>query len=155
MGATDVKEVLPLAAVLRKTAGITFVMLRLKDGQGRTVSHNVYWMAPRHDFTGLRQMPGAKVDVKLLKTEDSRSDRMWTLQLSNVSGQLAFFLNPQVIRKGEEVLPSFWSDNYFSIPAHGTVTVTVSCPLSEVQDGKEGLRVEGWNLEKQEMSLGK
>lgn len=66
----------------------------------------------------------------------------WTLQFTNVSPRLAFFLNPQLIRDGEEVLPSYWSDNYFSIPAGNTVTVRVSCPGGKTPQ----LRLEGWNI---------
>ncbi len=61
---------------------------------------------------------------------------------TNTTPRLAFFLNPQVIRDGEEVLPSYWSDNYFSIPARGSVTVRVSCPAGSTPQ----LRLEGWNI---------
>ncbi|HMH21071.1 MAG TPA: glycoside hydrolase family 2 TIM barrel-domain containing protein [Puia sp.] len=128
MDTTDTKEVTPLADILRKTEGISFVLLSLKDKTGKQISHNVYWMSPHHDFTKLKQMPAARIQVKVLRSEKIKNDREWTLQFSNVSGQLAFFLNPQLIVGGEEVLPSFWSDNYFSVPAGGTVTVKVSCP---------------------------
>jgi hypothetical protein len=167
LGATDVKEVLPLAAVLQKTEGISFVLLRLKDNQGRTLSHNVYWMAPNHDFTRLRQMPAAHVEMKLLKGENTKNNMTWTVQFSNLSDQLAFFLNAQLIKDGEEILPSFWSDNYFSIPGHGTVTVTVTCPTAVTRQSGEvmldgsgstadrmpALRLDGWNLSEKEMGL--
>jgi hypothetical protein len=147
LGTTDVKQVLPLGALLRKTAGISFVVLELKDEQGKTISHNVYWMSPRHDFKGLRQMARATVDMKILKAEQSGSDRVWTLRFTNTSRQLAFFLNPQLTKEGEEVMPSFWSDNYFSLASGESSTVTVSCPAAELGSVEPGLRLEGWNLE--------
>ena len=150
---TDVREVLPLTEILRKTSGISFVVLSLKDGQGRQLSHNVYWLSPGHDFKGLKQMPAAQVAVKVLKEEKTKTEQVWTLQFRNGSGQLAFFLNPQLIRGGEEVLPSFWSDNYFSLSAGEVRTVKVSCPLAGKTGGKTSLRLEGWNVIEQEQEL--
>jgi Exo-beta-D-glucosaminidase Ig-fold domain/Glycosyl hydrolases family 2/Glycosyl hydrolases family 2, TIM barrel domain/Beta-galactosidase jelly roll domain len=152
LNTTDVKEILPLRAVLQKATGISFLVLELKDGGGKSISHNVYWMSPKHDFKGLRQMPKATVNVKVLRSERSGSDNSWTLQFTNSSRQLAFFLNPQLIKQGEEVLPSFWSDNYFSLPAGESATVTVSCPVTELGGIAPELRLEGWNLEGQTMS---
>ncbi|HTI11966.1 MAG TPA: glycoside hydrolase family 2 TIM barrel-domain containing protein [Puia sp.] len=150
---TDAREVLPLAEVLRKTTGISFVSLSLKDSQGKSLSHNVYWMSPAHDFTTLRQMPAAEVRVKVMKGEKKGSYTTWSLQFTNVSKQLAFFLNPQVIKAGEEVLPSYWSDNYFSLPAGQTVQVTVSCPMAALAGTLPQLRLEGWNIRSQSLLL--
>ena len=142
---TDVMEVLSLKDILRATPGISFVSLRLLDAAGKMVSQNVYWMSPGHDFTALRKMPAAVVQVSVLRTERTADNITWTLRFSNDSHQLAFFLNPQVIKDGEEVLPSYWSDNYFSIPAGKEVTVTVSCPATLVKGASPQLRLEGWN----------
>ncbi len=157
---TDTKPVLSLAETLRKTQGISFVALSLKDASGKPLSHNVYWMSPGHDFTTLRQMRKARVTVKLVKVEKgSRSgatpekNDAWTLQFTNVSNQLAFFLNPQVMQGEEEVLPSYWSDNYFSIPAGKTVTVTVSVPQTALGKTNPKLRLDGWNLATQNLDL--
>ncbi|HXB90848.1 MAG TPA: glycoside hydrolase family 2 TIM barrel-domain containing protein, partial [Puia sp.] len=154
---TDTKEVLPLREVLRQANGISFVLLRLKDAAGRVLSQNVYWMSPGHDFTGLRQMPSSEVEGKVLKKEKGEAGMKgaaagsgemyttWTLQFRNDSKRLAFFLNPQIVQEGEEILPSYWSDNYFSIPAGQAITVTVSCPSAGVQS-QPMLRLEGWNI---------
>jgi exo-1,4-beta-D-glucosaminidase len=150
---TDVRKVLSLAEMLRKTAGISFVSLSLKDGKGTALSHNVYWMSPGHDFTALRQMPAAHVQVKVLGTEKKNAYTAWTLQFTNVSHQLAFFLNPQLIKDGEEVLPSYWSDNYFSVPAGRSVVVRVDCPTALLNGGLPQLRLEGWNTAEQYFRL--
>jgi len=142
---TATKEVVSIKEVLQKTDGISFVLLRLRDALGSTVSQNVYWMAPGHDFLALRQMPSSRVQTKVLDSARKDGYTSWTLQVSNVSSQLAFFLNPQVVREGEEVLPSYWSDNYFSIPAGQKITVKVSCPTT-MTGPKPQLRLEGWNI---------
>ncbi|HXO75671.1 MAG TPA: glycoside hydrolase family 2 TIM barrel-domain containing protein, partial [Puia sp.] len=142
---TDTKTVLSIKEVLKKTTGVSFVLLRLKDNQGRPLSHNVYWMSPGHDFTTLKSMPSAHVQTKVLSKEKKGEYNYWTIRFSNVSSQLAFFLNPQIVNNGEEVLPSYWPDNYFSIPAGQSVTVTVSCPAALTGPAPD-LRLEGWNI---------
>ncbi|MEP7144563.1 MAG: glycoside hydrolase family 2 TIM barrel-domain containing protein [Ferruginibacter sp.] len=150
---TATKKLLDLKTLLRDTHEISFVLLSLEDRQGKQVSRNVYWMSPGHDFTTLRQMPKAIVQVKLISEKKINNTITRTVKFSNVSKQLAFFLNPQLISNGEEILPCFWSDNYFSIPAGQSVTVTVSCSIKSDPQNRAGLRLEGWNLPKQEINL--
>ena len=55
----------------------------------------------------------------------------WTLQFTNTAPTAGIFPQSAGHREnGEEILPSYWSDNYFSIPAGKSVTVTVSCPAA-------------------------
>jgi exo-1,4-beta-D-glucosaminidase len=143
---TDVKEVLPIKSVLQQTTGISFVLLRLKDARGKTLSRNVYWMSPGHDFADLRAMPSAQVQPSIVATEKTSGYTNWTIRFTNGSSRLAFFLNPQVIVGSEEVLPSYWSDNYFSIPAGQSITVKVSCPAAALAGHIPQLRLEGWNI---------
>jgi Exo-beta-D-glucosaminidase Ig-fold domain/Glycosyl hydrolases family 2/Glycosyl hydrolases family 2, TIM barrel domain/Glycosyl hydrolases family 2, sugar binding domain len=140
---TDVKEVLSLRDILSQTTGVSFVLLNLKDAAGKTLSQNVYWMSPGHDFADLHAMPSATVRTTVTNRRQEGAFSEWTLQFTNTAPRLAFFLNPQIIgNDGEEILPSYWSDNYFSIPAGQSVTVKVSCPASKTPK----LRLEGWNI---------
>lgn len=143
---TDAKAVLSLRDILQQTKDVSFVLLKANDREGRTLSQNVYWMSPGHDFRSLRQMPQAGVQTRVLAMEKKGAYTSWTIEFTNVSSQLAFFLNPQVTKDGEEILPSYWSDNYFSIPAGKTITVKVSCPAAELAGAVPQLRLEGWNI---------
>jgi hypothetical protein len=53
----------------------------------------------------------------------------------------------------EEVLPSFWSANYFSLAPGESVTITVGCPPAKLNGGLPVLKVEGWNIEESEIAL--
>ena len=150
---TGTKQVLNLSDALRKIKGISFVLLQLKDKGGKLVSHNTYWMSPGHHFTDLVNMPKADVNCKVIHAEKKNDYASWTIRFENNSSRLAFFLNPQVIKNGEEVLPSYWTDNYFSISAKQTLTVTVSCPLKEIGSSATALRMEGWNIETKNIEL--
>jgi beta-galactosidase/beta-glucuronidase len=150
---SDVKKVLSLGSILQGKENISFVVLNLKDANGKYISHNTYWMAPNQNYLSLSRMPSSKLQVKIIKSAKEKDLNTWTLQLTNVSRQLAFFINPQIIKDGEELLPSFWSENYFSLATNESITITVSCPLEKLKQSSPMLRIEGWNVEKQEFNL--
>jgi beta-galactosidase/beta-glucuronidase len=153
LDSTDVEPVFRLAGIIPTTDSIFFIALNVKDPRGKLVSHNVYWMQPNQDYTLLQQMPTAQVQVKVIRSVRERDTRGWTLQFTNNSDRLAFFINPMIIKDNDEVLPSYWSDNFFSLSPHEDITVTVSCPVTKLQTESATLRVEGWNVEKQELNL--
>jgi beta-galactosidase/beta-glucuronidase len=147
-------EILPLADVLKNNNGISFLSLKLSDKNNKPVSENTYWLAAGNNFNALKQMPDADVQVKVIQSEISGDKYRFTIEFSNSSHQLAFFINPQLMNDGEEeVLPSFWSDNYFSIPASGKKIITVSCPKNKIHISTSSLKVEGWNIKAQKIPL--
>jgi hypothetical protein len=151
--ATDVKESVSLSNVLSNEKGISFVVLNLKNSSGKSISQNTYWFSPEHNFTSLKEMPAAKLNVKILKTEKGKNETKWTLQFINSTKQIAFFINPQIINRGKEILPSFWSDNYFSLSANESTTVNVSVPNTLIKEGKPELALSAWNVEKEKIEL--
>jgi Exo-beta-D-glucosaminidase Ig-fold domain/Glycosyl hydrolases family 2/Glycosyl hydrolases family 2, TIM barrel domain/Beta-galactosidase jelly roll domain len=153
LDSTGAKEVLPLSSVLKKTEGVVFVVLHLQNAQGKTISQNLYWMQSKHDFTSLSQMKTANVQVKLIHAVKEKAEYKYTLQFTNTSGQFAFFINPQLMMNDEEIMPSFWSQNYFSLTANESLTVTVSCPLAKLNGIQPMLVISGWNVARQEMKL--
>lgn len=146
---SEVKETSLLSAVLTEAKGVTFVILNLKDGSGKVISRNTYWLSGTNDFKSLNEMPVTSVQVNVMKTEKMKNETRWTLQITNTTKKLAFFIRPQVKIDGEEVLPSFWSDNYFTLTPSETTTLTVSCPLVKVNGKKPGLKISGWNVSEQ------
>lgn len=96
-------------------------------------------------------MPVTSVLTKVLKTEKLKNETRWTLSVSNTTDKLAFFIRTQLMVDGEEVLPSFWNDNYFTLAPSETTTVTVSCPLIKVNGKKPELKISGWNVAEQVM----
>lgn len=146
--ATDVKEFLSLANVLSKENGISFVVLNLMNSSGNTISHNVYWMAPENNFKSLKGMPTANLKAILLKTVKGKNETKWRFQFTNTTNRVAFFINPQIIKSGKEILPSFWSDNYFSLSPHESTIVNVSVPNVQIKDDKPQLALSGWNVKK-------
>jgi len=152
---TDVEESLSLANVLSKEQGISFVVLNLKNSLGKNISHNVYWFAPDHNFKALKEMPAANLEVKILKTEKEKNETRWSFQFTNTTGHIAFFINPQITKKGKEIFPSFWSENYFSLSPHESTIVNVSIPNAEIKESNTQLTLSSWNVVKEVISLEK
>jgi archaellum component FlaF (FlaF/FlaG flagellin family) len=149
---TEVKRSVSLAKNIADTKEINFVVLNLKNKAGRVLSKNIYWFAADDNYKAMSTMPRAEVETTVLTVRQSTTEKTWTLKFTNNSKQLAFFINPQILDNGEEVLPSFWSANYFSLTPGEAMTVTVRVPLAGLKDQDQEILLDGWNLEKQLVS---
>ena len=147
LSSTEVRESLSLASVLSNQQGVTFVVLNLNDASGNLISHNVYWISASNDFKSLNNIPKSEVQVKVLKSERLLNETRWTVQFSNPTNKIAFFIHPQLVINEEEVLPGFWSGNYFTLAPGESVTLTVGCPPESIAGGTPVLKVGGWNVE--------
>lgn len=146
---TGTQEVIKLKDVLAATKGVSFVVLNLTDATGKTVSHNVYWLSPGNDFTGFNNMESTQVQVKVLKAEKGITENKWTIQFSNNTNKLAFFVRLQLMTNGEEVMPSYWTGNYFTLAPNESTTISVSAPVAKLGTATPTVLVEGWNTQKQ------
>ncbi|TAM99523.1 MAG: hypothetical protein EPN39_06455 [Chitinophagaceae bacterium] len=149
---TMVKNIVSIAPVLKDQKDIVFILLSLKDKSGKVISHNTYWMQPAHNYKELGSMPKTNVDVRLLQASQDKSQDKWTFRFTNSSNQLVFFVHPRLMKAdlSDEILPACWSDNYFSLAPHETITVTVSCPKTQILK-KPKLLVGGWNIKNEKI----
>jgi hypothetical protein len=150
---TDVKEITSLASVLSGTKGVNFVVLNLKSSTGKTISHNVYWISNEGDYKSLEGMQKTGVDAKVINSVKGKSENSWTIQISNTSNKLAFFIRPQLMSDGEELLPCYWTANYFTLAPSETKTVLVSCPNLKLNGKNLVLKISGWNVYELELKL--
>ena len=153
ISATGTKSVMPLKPVLGDTKEFCFVVLKLTDASGKVVSRNTYWMSPNNDYKALNNMDNANVSTKLIKAEKGFKEDKYTLQITNTSKHIAFFVRPQLMVKGEEVMPSYWSSNYFSLAPGESTTITVSAPTAKLGSEKQSILVSGWNVKEQATAL--
>jgi hypothetical protein len=151
--ATDVKQAVSLSKAFKGVKGANFVVLNLKNSSGNIVSHNVYWLSKDEDFTAFNSMIKTTLKVELLKGAKSQAERSWTVRIINGSDRIAFFIRPQVLSDGEEVLPSFWSGSYFTLAPGESTILNVSCPLARIQSAAPVLKVSGWNVPAQLLNL--
>ena len=96
---------------------IYFVRLTLKDKRGHLISDNLYWQCSQHeDFSTLAAL--AKVNLKkTVNITDLGKELNFEIRLKNETSSLSFF-NHLVLhtdKSANEVLPTFWSDNYITL----------------------------------------
>jgi exo-1,4-beta-D-glucosaminidase len=144
---TDVKETISLEKVLDGAKGVTFIVLQIKDGSGTVISHNTYWTSSDGDYKPINKMERTSVNATIIKTESGKINNKWTVRITNPSDKIAFFIRPQVMAGGKEVLPSFWSESYFTLAPYESTTITVTCPLASLGNSARSLKVSGWNVE--------
>ncbi len=150
---TDVREAVSLTSVIDDAKGVNFVVLNLKDGSGKIISHNVYWLSGDADYKSMSGMQKTDLQLKVLSTVNKKSETSWTIQVSNNSNKIAFFTRAQLVIDGEEILPSYWSGNYITLAPSETTMLTVACPLEKLRGNLPSIKISGWNINVQELSL--
>jgi hypothetical protein len=144
---TGVKLLFSIGYVFAKTTGTAFVVLNIKDAAGKAISHNVYWLAPDNKYDDINTMPHTQLQTKIVGITNIGSDKKWTLSITNTSKQVAFFVNPQLMSDKEELRPSYWSANYFTLAPNEGITISVSAPLAKIKDHKTSIAISGWNVD--------
>ena len=138
IGEDQYKELFKVPEIEGLTA-VYFVRLELKDKNGKIVSNNLYWLSSE-EKTDLRDiMKLKKVGLNIQKTVSYKDDEvMIKVVVKNSTNKLSFF-NRLMITKGndgDEVWPTFWSDNYFTLFPGETKILTARLAKSDL-GGKE------------------
>jgi hypothetical protein len=142
-GEEETKPVVSLSQILKQADGIRFVLLKLKDGSGRELSRNTYWLDPHNNFKSLKELPRAGVDVKIIKKE---ADTGWTIRVTNPTDKVAFFVRLQLMQGREEITPSLWNSNYITLAPGESIPVEVTIP-ARLKLLNPVIQVSGWNVE--------
>ena len=153
LSATEVKETSTISSALANLKGVNFVVLNLKNNIGKVISHNVYWLSNDEVYKSLNEMQKTKVNAKVILSSKGKSETSWTIQFTNATNKLAFFIRPQLMAAGEEVLPSYWTSNYFTLAPSETTTVSVSCPKVTLDGKNPVIKISGWNVNEEEIKL--
>jgi len=144
-----------------------FLKLQLHDASGNLVSDNFYWLStkldtmdwkhkkdtvytPQKDFadlTGLNSLPQVKLEVHA--ANDGKGETgMIHLRLKNTSGSVAFMVHPRLTKgpNGDDLVPVFWDDNYFTLLPGEEKTVSVSFALVDLAGTELSLTIDGYNV---------
>ena len=142
-----------------------FLRLTMKDGAGRVVSLNTYWLSTRPetldwrradwwhtpqlkyaDLTGVNRLP----PVKLTSTEttvDQGDRRDETVTVTNESRSIAFFVRLRILKGpgGDELLPILWQDNYLTLLPGESRQVTANYAIADLDGTSPVVAVDAWN----------
>lgn len=127
---------------------VHFIKLYLtKDG--KTISDNFYINGKEYgNHQAMKQMAKADVrsDVKFCKGEDG----VWTgaVTLENRSSIPAIMIRLNVVgrRDGEQILPMFYGDNYFSLMPGEVKEVSLKWYEADTRGNRPRVRITGYNL---------
>ena len=122
---------------------VYFVKLTLKNKNGQLLSDNVYWYCPNHeDFSSLAFLP--KELKKVLTVEDQGKELTITVKLKNEGESLSFFNRLKVCKEntGEEILPTFWSDNYITLFPGEEKTIIATVAKSDLAGAKPNVQID-------------
>lgn len=134
VGEDQYKELFKLP-VLTGLSDVYFVRLELRDQDGGTVSENLYWLSSKdnQEFRDIKRLE--KVDLIINKVVEEKDDEfIIRVVVKNPTDKLSFF-NRLMITKGEngdEVWPTFWSDNYFTLFPGEAKTITAKVAKSDL-----------------------
>jgi len=145
-----------------------FLKLELRDSAGKLVGHNFYWLStkpdtldwakrmdtaytPQKDFgdlTGLNALPTTKLAVSKTLQATGSTHRV-SVSVANNGAAIAFMIHLRLTRGkgGDDVVPIFWSDNYFSLLPGEKKSVTAQFYSSSLAGAAPELVVDGWNVE--------
>jgi exo-1,4-beta-D-glucosaminidase len=144
-----------------------FLDLRLEDASGKQVGSNFYWLSTRPetldweksnwyttptasyaDYTALAQLPKIKLKVSE-HSERKGEDTITRVTVENPSKSLAFFVRLKLNKgkRGEEILPVLWQDNYLSLLPGEKREISATYRTSSLGAAKPEVTVSGINLE--------
>ena len=137
-----------------------FVQLSLKDQSGKVVSQNFYWVPSKltefewdktdythtpasshEDLTALRHLPEATIESSLL----ADAGGVVRVRLHNPSKALAFQVSVSAVdRKGSDIVPVLWSDDYIELMPGETRILSATLPGGA--SSAAAVIVSGWNI---------
>lgn len=156
------------ANTIKGHSPVNFIKIILKDENGNPVSDVFYWCSTNEyegpwtqtgplyaGFSDLKMLGKASVSSKAILT-NSKDGEMKEIEilLENHSSQIAFFTSLILLdeKSNQQVLPVFFSDNYFSLVPGETKKVNVQCFSTDLT-GKPIIKIEGYNLQPGEIKI--
>ena len=133
---------------------VLWVKLVLTDADDEVVSENFYWLSANDDFTALMTLP--KTELSVSGTASATDDTVTVAaEVTNPTDGVAFFINVLVLKgeDGEEVLPTYWNDNYFTLLPGETRSLTATFDAADLGDAEPYLRAEGINIVSESVAL--
>jgi exo-1,4-beta-D-glucosaminidase len=157
---------------LENVSATYFLKLELYDS-GKLISDNFYWLSTNPDvldwankldtvytpqsgyadLTGLNSLPPVKLIVRSTRSRQGK-DEVVRAFVQNPSTKLAFMVHLRLAKNqsGEDVVPIFWDDNYFSLLPGEKREVSGRFDASKTNPSLS-LHLDGWNVTPASMAV--
>lgn len=139
-GKTEVK-ILPKNALTKtnwkvpENNELNFLILKIEDKTGNELSRNFYWLNKTYDFKALNSLPETELNPSVQQI-DSIGTLTYNVGITNNGAGLAFMIRLKLEgqQSGNELLPSFWDNNYFSLLPGETIVTRVSIESTDLTE---------------------
>ncbi len=110
---------------------MAYLKLTATDQSGSVLSENLYWLSSTNDYRQLNELTDQDISIRIKPTDGDKTG-FYQVTLKNNGPNIAFMLRMRIAGKEshQEMLPSCWSDNYFSLLPGEEKTVAVETALS-------------------------
>jgi exo-1,4-beta-D-glucosaminidase len=144
-----------------------FLKLYLHDASGNLISDNFYWLStkldtmdwskrkdtvytPQKDFadlTGLNSLSQVKLEWTPSVRQGAGKGTI-TVKVKNRSSSVAFQVHLRATKGngGDDIVPIFWDDNYFSLLPGEDKTVSATYDLTDAEGHAPVLELDGYNI---------
>ena len=131
-----------------ETSEVHFIKLYLTK-EGKVISDNFYINGTEYgNHQALKDI--AKAEIKSEVSAKKGSDGVWrgTVTLENKSDVPAVMIRLNVVgrKDGEQILPMFYGDNYFSMMPGEKKTVTLKWYEADTRGNNPKVKITGYNL---------
>jgi len=131
-----------------------FIRLTVKDASGATLGDTLYWHNWKDymRYEALNTLPEVRINASVsaksvVREETGRGNDRYTITLTNKSSEPAVQTRIRTLgsETKEDILPVFYSDNYFSLMPGESKTVTVEFNPKYLNGGRPVFELSGWN----------
>jgi mannosylglycoprotein endo-beta-mannosidase len=125
---------------------VFFLKLILADDSNKVLDENLYWLSNKpHSYEKLNELGNVSVKAVISKSDFSHT----VISVSNPGNETAFFIRLKITNLNNElVLPSYFTDNYFTLLPGDEKQVGLDFNSEEINISNRNdlkLVVEGWN----------
>jgi len=153
--------------------GAYFLNLEMVDSTGQPVSSNFYWLSTKPDvidfaerkdtvytpesgyadLTSLQHMPEVKLVAHKNQSQNGTQEII-RVTVQNPGKHIAFMVHLRLTqgKGGEDVVPIFWQDNYFSLLPGQQREVSATYDPSLLNGKKPVLLLDAWNAKESTVS---
>jgi hypothetical protein len=127
---------------------VQFIKLQLKDKTGKLISDNFYWRGnDRKNFTALNKLSPASLKVTSHLEKSSGQCKLSADIVNPKSGAVAFAIRVYTVKEksGEQILPAFVSDSYFTLMPGESKHVEIEFDAALLGSDTAKLMVEPYN----------
>ena len=135
--------------------------------QNEIISKNIYWLSKNMDemnytkstfynvevtkyanLTFLNDLNIVNINTKIISFNRKNDEREIKILFENNNNCVAFLIELRLIKENnnENVVPVFYSDNYFSLFKNENIEITINYNIKDANNKNTRIEVRGWNI---------